>query len=1154
MADPTTISTSGINAIDALLCVDEDDPSLAFKWDTNSITFSFPSSGWYYVEDQFFDIATVDQLAEFTFLTLTLGVEAALIEIGVSTLVVAAVALNGFEEFNDAQKASARFAMQQYQAVSGLQLSEGDEGFFDHETIRFAETGTTSAPAFGIPPLSSVSFLIGEGVLGDTWYTNDGTFDSPLPGSFADWTILHEAGHALGLKHSHESGLFGGRIPEVLEEFLTDVDGPELDDAIDTLEFTVMTYNGAPEQFGHPQTLMMLDIQAIQYLYGANFNTYSGNTTYSWDPTSGQGFIDGIGQRMPGANRVFQTIWDGNGIDTYDLSNYATAVNVNLAPGQWSITAENQRATIASGVLARGTVFNALLYNNDLRSIIENATGGAGNDTLAGNQVGNELKGNGGNDTATGLAGADTLVGDAGNDTLDGGDDADSISGGADNDSLSGGGANDTVDGGSGSDTILGGDGDDSLLGGSEGDSISGGSGNDTVRAGSGNDTVTGEAGANDIAGEDGADWLTGGDEADTITGGVGNDTLLGLGGADLLHGDGDNDSIEGGDDNDTITGDGGDDRVTGGNGADSLSGDDGSDIVFGEAGSDHITGGADGDQLFGGTEDDIIDAGLGNNFVYGGTGSDSLTAGDGDDLIDGSSGDDTIGAGGGSNLVFGGSGLDAITTGDGNDAIDGGADSDTIGAGGGNDTVDGDAGADSIDAGDGDDSVIGGDGNDTVLGGLGADTIEAGGGDDSVDAGGGDDSVSGGDGADTLVGGDGLDTLSGDAEDDVLYGGADADTLFGGDGNDDLYGGAASDFLSGDAGNDTLDGGADPDTLDGGEGIDMASYLSATGPVVINLQDPTQTTGDASGDLLISIEQFGLTNFDDLFIGRDDPLVGDWVFGRGGNDTLLGFDGNDTLWGEAGDDSIVGGKGADEMNGGDGFDTTSYEESGTGIVVDLVDPARNTGIAAGDQITSIEGFRMTNWNDEFVGLVASELVLGFDGNDTLTGNGGNDTLDGGTQQDILRGGDGNDSLIGAAGLDLIFGGNDDDILTGNADQDTLYGGAGNDLIYGGGQNDRLFGETGNDTFYGGLGDKDNFVFAASDWGDDQIMDFQDRKDIIEIVGLGVPNGRPAFENLIKVTQQVGYALIEFKSGIPGSIQVWGVNAADLTHQDFLFN
>jgi Ca2+-binding RTX toxin-like protein len=47
---------------------------------------------------------------------------------------------------------------------------------------------------------------------------------------------------------------------------------------------------------------------------------------------------------------------------------------------------------------ARGNVANALMFQGNTASLIENAKGGAGADTLIANQVANQLTGNGGND------------------------------------------------------------------------------------------------------------------------------------------------------------------------------------------------------------------------------------------------------------------------------------------------------------------------------------------------------------------------------------------------------------------------------------------------------------------------------------------------------------------------------------------------------------------------------------------------------------------------------------------------------------------------------------------------------------------------------------------------------------------------------------
>jgi serralysin len=156
------------------------------------------------------------------------------------------------------------------------------------------------------------------------------------------------------------------------------------------------------EQFGYPQTLMMLDIAALQKIYnGANYGFNSGASTYTWSSLTGEMSINGVGQGAPGASRVFMTIWDGGGNDTYDLSNYTEATTIDLRPGEWTTTSQTQLADIdgnSGSRFARGNIANALLFQGNTNSAIENAIGGSGNNTIIANQVANNLTGNGGND------------------------------------------------------------------------------------------------------------------------------------------------------------------------------------------------------------------------------------------------------------------------------------------------------------------------------------------------------------------------------------------------------------------------------------------------------------------------------------------------------------------------------------------------------------------------------------------------------------------------------------------------------------------------------------------------------------------------------------------------------------------------------------
>ena len=284
-------------------------------------------------------------------------------------------------------------------------------------TITYAGTGSADielAHSSDANPTAYAYYPDGTSEGGDVWFGTSYNYTQPRTGDYSTYVHIHEIGHALGLKHSFVGG---------------GVANESVPTAHDCLEYTVMSYrsfaNGPTAlsngQYDFPTTFMMDDILALQTLYGADYTSNSGNTVYSWSPITGQEFINGIPQALPGANRVFMTIWDGGGTDTYDLSNYSTAVSINLNPGAYSITSTAQLAHLGSGtngILADGNVFNAYLFNNDPRSYIENALGGSGNDTIIGNAADNVLNGGPGNDTLEGGGGHDTLIGGSGSDTF----------------------------------------------------------------------------------------------------------------------------------------------------------------------------------------------------------------------------------------------------------------------------------------------------------------------------------------------------------------------------------------------------------------------------------------------------------------------------------------------------------------------------------------------------------------------------------------------------------------------------------------------------------------------------------------------------------------------------------------------------------------
>ncbi|MGG7517193.1 M10 family metallopeptidase C-terminal domain-containing protein [Allorhizobium undicola] len=480
---------------------------------------------------------------------------------------------NGYGSLNATQKAVVQTVLNEVSSFTNLSFSESTGSDVSSATMKFGKTLATSTAHAYYPGSYEAA--------GDAWFRNDGTYDNPVLGNYAyNEGFYHEIGHALGLAHGHE----------VRSGFT------KLASKYDSNEYSVMTYRdyvgdsttdgSENETWGNAQSYMMFDIAALQYLYGANYSSngevFSGDTVYTFSSTTGEMFINDEGTGTPGGNRIFRTIWDGNGTDTYDLSNYTTDMKIDLRPGEWSTFSQDQLADLDGGSrstnLARGNLANAMLYNNDTRSLIENAVGGSGHDTITGNQGANELWGGAGNDK---------LYGGLDNDILHGGDGNDLLYGEAGNDTLYGDAGNDTLSGGLGNDALYGGAGDDSFAVEAGTDTYDGGDGNDTMSFALSTKALTlnladATANKNDAAGETYtnietfigtklADTMTGDDNANIFNGAAGNDILTGAGGSDTLYGGIGNDTLSGGAGADTLYGGLGTDKLYGGADADTF-------------------------------------------------------------------------------------------------------------------------------------------------------------------------------------------------------------------------------------------------------------------------------------------------------------------------------------------------------------------------------------------------------------------------------------------------------------------------------------------------------------------------------------------------------------------------------------------------------
>lgn len=202
-------------------------------------------------------------------------------------------------------------------------------------------------------------------------------------------------------------------------------------------------------------------------------------------------------------------------------------------------------------------------------------------------------------------------------------------------------------------------------------------------------------------------------------------------------------------------------------------------------------------------------------------------------------------------------------------------------------------------------------------------------------------------------------------------------------------------------------------------------------------------------------------TEGDDVIVGTDGPDVVDAL---AGNDVVCGLGGADTLSGGAGDDRLFGGLSGRDENGtyladrvvpgpgddlidvgldpealttgpednGRGFDPISWEDSPSGVTVDLV-----AGTAVGEGTDTIVlqpaiSIVGSSHSDTVMGSDREDLVETGPGDDVIDTAGGNDSVSGGSGDDVVDTGDGDDYVFVGRGADLVtMGAGNDDIVIG---------------------------------------------------------------------------------------------------------------------------
>ncbi|MFA7282177.1 MAG: pre-peptidase C-terminal domain-containing protein, partial [Sterolibacterium sp.] len=213
-----------------------------------------------------------------------------------------------FVAMTDNQKQTVRDVLAMYASIANITFTEVSSQ--SSADIRFGtsnQDGLSSGVTYQASPNSDGSLRQADVFLNNTG--RSASTSTLSPGGYGYLTLIHEIGHALGLKHPGDYDAGDDRVPP-----------PFLPAAFDTEKFTVMSYLDNSDSTTYHSTPALIDIAALQYLYGINTSESGSSHTFSFSNSSA--FVT--------------SLLAGGSNDIIDIQDQTVASKIFMLPGSLS--------------------------------------------------------------------------------------------------------------------------------------------------------------------------------------------------------------------------------------------------------------------------------------------------------------------------------------------------------------------------------------------------------------------------------------------------------------------------------------------------------------------------------------------------------------------------------------------------------------------------------------------------------------------------------------------------------------------------------------------------------------------------------------------------------------------------------------------------